>query len=66
MFLMFYEGKLVDATNSPGTAAEIRQAAMDALDRGRKKAFQPDSFSFSGRVDNSRLDYITPVWNMLG
>ncbi|GAX78331.1 hypothetical protein CEUSTIGMA_g5773.t1 [Chlamydomonas eustigma] len=65
MFLMMYEGKLVEATNNLHTSVEIKAAVMDALERARKKRFLPSNFSFVGRVDNTSLDYIKSSWSML-
>lgn len=62
---MFYEGKLVSATNSPGSASEIKAAALEALGRGRKGECLAQGFSFSGRCDDSSLDYINAAWNIL-
>lgn len=58
MMLMHYGGKLVTASNSLRTASELHAAALDALARGRKGAFLPEGFKFSGGRDNTMLDYI--------
>ena len=63
--LMFYEGRLVEATNAPRSPQEIKGLALDALTRARKGLFLPEGFSFNGK-DNLQLDYIQPNWDMLG
>jgi len=64
MLLMYYEGKLVRATNSLSSAASIKAGALEALAQGRRKQFLPEAFSFRGQ-DNCQLDYITESWSML-
>ncbi|PNH03871.1 hypothetical protein TSOC_010027 [Tetrabaena socialis] len=60
MFLMFYEGRLVLASNNVRTESELREAALGALVRGRKRDFLPEGFRFSTGADNTMLDYIRP------
>lgn len=57
-FFFFFEGRLVEATNNVHSSSELLQLATKALADGRKEVFLPDTFSFSGRLDNSLLDYI--------
>lgn len=64
-FLMFYEGKLVEATNNLRTAQEIKGLCLDALTRARRGMALPDGFSFSAGRDNQQLDSITPTWSPL-
>ncbi|GLC33165.1 hypothetical protein PLESTB_000363600 [Pleodorina starrii] len=61
MFLLFYQGKLVAATNNVRTEAEAREAALGALTRGRKGQFLPEGFRFAAGSDNSLLEYIRPT-----
>lgn len=59
-FFFFYEGQLVEATNNLSSSQEIKEAAIEALAKGRKKQFLPETFSFRNRVDNTLLDGISP------
>lgn len=61
MFLMFYEGNLVFASNNVRTEVEAREAAREALDRGRKHQFLPEGFRFTAGSDNSILEFIRPT-----
>ncbi|EFJ47483.1 hypothetical protein VOLCADRAFT_91846 [Volvox carteri f. nagariensis] len=61
MFLMFFEGKLVFASNNVRTASEARDAALAALTRGRKQQFLSESFRFNPGADNTLLEYIRPT-----
>ena len=64
MFLAYYAGKLVYASNELRTAAEIKAAALRGLERGRNgDALSPD-FRFHG-ADNSLLDSIKPGMSFL-
>ncbi|KAG2450484.1 hypothetical protein HYH02_004985 [Chlamydomonas schloesseri] len=60
MLLMFYEGKLVAATNNVRTEAQARDAALGALMRGRKREVLPEGWRFGTGADNSLLDYLKP------
>ena len=63
--LMFYEGRLVSATNSPGSSSQIKASALEALGLGRKGQYLAEGFSFSGRCDDTSLDYINAAWTIL-
>ena len=58
-FFFYYEGQLVESTNNLRMASEIRDLAVEALAKGRKKQFLPETFSFANRLDNSLLDGIS-------
>ncbi|PNW80556.1 hypothetical protein CHLRE_07g322550v5 [Chlamydomonas reinhardtii] len=60
MLLLFYEGRLVAATNNIRTEAQAREAALGALVRGRKKEVLPEGWRFGTGADNSLLDYLRP------
>lgn len=59
MFLMFFEGKLVAATNALHSSQDVQTAVADALVKGRKKQFMPEGFTMTGlNIGNSSLDFI--------
>ena len=59
MFLMFYQGRLVAASNPLHGTADLQAAALAAQTQGRKKQFLPDIFSLAGvNINNSSLDFI--------
>lgn len=65
MYLMYYGGKLVSASNALRSTAEVRSAAQHALTLGRKGEFLPAGFSFEGRDDNALLDCIKTDMSLL-
>ncbi|KXZ56261.1 hypothetical protein GPECTOR_1g228 [Gonium pectorale] len=60
MLLMFFEGRLVAATNAVRGEGQAREAALAALVRGRKRDFLPEGFRFAAGADNTLLEYIRP------
>lgn len=66
MFLMYFAGKLVEATNKPRGAAAIVEKVLQALVQGERGQTLPDNFSFHWRGDNTLLDDIQPQMTLLG
>lgn len=64
MYLGYYQGKLVYASNALCTAEEMRSAALGALTAGRKGEVLREGFSFNGR-DNALLDGIHENMSLL-
>lgn len=64
MFLMFYGGKLVFASNAIRTRDEMLARSYECLTKGRKGIFLPEHFSFRGS-DNFVLDSITNEMSLL-
>lgn len=64
MFLMFYQGKLVYASNSIRTKHEFIDIVRRSLASGRRGDFLAEGFSFQGN-DNSMLDGITHDMSLL-
>lgn len=64
MYLGYYQGKLVSASNALRSAEQMRAAALAALTAGRKGEALPENFSFNGR-DNTLLDGIHENMSLL-
>ncbi|GMH36418.1 hypothetical protein BSKO_04286 [Bryopsis sp. KO-2023] len=64
MFLMYYGGKLVYASNAIRSKQEMLDVSQDALTKGRKGIFMAEHFSFRG-MDNFVLDSITNEMSLL-
>mmetsp|Transcript_570 Transcript_570/g.1544 ORF Transcript_570/g.1544 Transcript_570/m.1544 type:complete len:486 (-) Transcript_570:164-1621(-) len=64
MFLMFFEGNLVAATNNITTGAELKAACIAALEKGRRGDVLPSHYKV-GAFGNTQLDYITPDMSLL-
>lgn len=58
MFLMFFEGKLVNITNNISSAEELKAACFAGLEKGRRGDVLPEHYGLAG-LGNSMLDYIT-------
>ncbi|KAG2493253.1 hypothetical protein HYH03_008391 [Edaphochlamys debaryana] len=60
MFLCFYEGRLVAASNNVRAPGDAVALGVGALTRGRKGEFLPEGFRFGPGQDNTLLEYIRP------
>lgn len=65
MFLMFFNGRLVSATNAIRSGKELHAACLAALDKGLRAQFLPDTFRCS-TASNDLLDCIKPGMSLRG
>lgn len=65
-FLMFYQGRLVTASNCIRTKDEFLEAAIAALAAGRRGEFLPEGYKFAGGYMSAALDSIHRDMSLLG